>query len=48
MLVDEQNCDILTFRERFESLLNRRDLRFGVDDEEVLLVLFVNVANPGQ
>ena len=65
MLVDEEDGNILTFRERLESILNRRYLSFwrpvlvgskglgpmnltGVDDEEILLVLLVYVADPRQ
>jgi len=48
MLVYQENRDILTLREHLESGLNRRYLRFGVDNKEILLVSLVNVANPGQ
>lgn len=43
MLVDEQYCNILAFREFLEGCLDGRHLCFGIYDQEVLLLLFVNV-----
>lgn len=43
MLVDEQHCNILAFREFLEGCLDGGHLCFGVYDQEVLLLLFVNV-----
>jgi len=48
MLVNEQDCYILAFREFLKGCLDGRYLGLGINDENVLLLMLVDVADAGE